>query len=150
LGKEAVTPDTDKLRELAERVLNPVSECDLGDGDGPCEQCELQRELADGLLSVLNALEAAKEKRSEAGRFTQRYIDRAAIAEAERDRLAEAAKWYVQCLEDVRAGKVVRGLSEAEAGFRAALAGVPGEASQEAIDPGLTALRNWRGEQVDE
>lgn len=50
---------------------------------------------------------------------------RAEAAEAEvltlREAL-EAAKWYVQCLEDVRNLKVVRGLGEAQAVYRAALA----------------------------
>lgn len=42
-------------------------------------------------------------------------------ARRENERLREAAEWYVRCLRDVIAGKPVRGLDEARAGFEAAL-----------------------------
>jgi hypothetical protein len=38
------------------------------------------------------------------------------------EQIRAQVEWYVQCLKDVQAGKVVRGLGEAEAGYHSALA----------------------------
>ena len=150
-----MSPDVGKLRELAEEVLERSGSATWLDAD----------HLARGLLSALDALEAANRRaelvearRLEQERNTVRMKERAEAAEASRDQAIkerdEARKALVTAALplEVLAGQIsvrsYRELSDelqaeierAVLTIRAALAGVPGGSPEEEHNPGGTAV----------
>ena len=111
--RDTLAAENERLREVAEIAAANFEES--------ARQFYAERARAEAAEAQLADLRVEANIFKDAARFHSRERQ---DAEAQRDTLAEAAEWYVQCLEDVQAGIPVRGLAEAEAGYRAALAGV--------------------------